>query len=632
MDYRRTLHALKETASRLGQFAQIAAVYGGIFSDAAVGVVFPGWGAKRMQARASFQVVQKMLLAGPLSPYNAAKWNRLSHYWRPWNLNENAVPAIDLEVLAARSRDLYRNNKHARKIVRQIVTKTVGTGMRPQSTAVDEDGKPQNEFRARAQKLWQGVQDQLDYRGGPGYGGQTMAAMARMQLKTVILNGHCLTAKRPLARSEQKRRNLTIPLLLQPIDPARLDTQLLQTEDNRRILRGVEFNADGTRGAYWIFPYHPADPLWFGTRMEAKRVPAAEIIHTYDSDDVDQVTGVSWFCAALDAVKDTGDYEYNELKSAAMSACVALMVTRPQGVQKMGLATPTEDTDVDDNGNSISRMQPGMFFDKGVGGDLKGFDPLRPADGAEAFIKHLLNTTAGSLPGIKGTTLTGDYRGSSFASERSADNEIWPEIEVVQQFWGDEFYQPIYEAVVVMGVLSGYFDDVISPQQFAAQRENLLRCSWQGPVIRSINPVDDANAASLRIRNASSSPQIEAGLIGRNWHDILRDLKEFVDYVNTLGLDPTIARQIVLQSIGIGSDVDKLPSTQPDAAAEPPTAGAGKNPGLNQGPKKPAKARGLIADGDDSDEEGEEEPVGEFPRTNGHGTNGHGLAVAGARF
>lgn len=637
--------SLRNTLSRTLSVARTAAVYAGILSDSAIAVAFPGWGQKRLAARASFQAVQKLLLAGPLSPYNAAKWNRLSQYWRPWNLNENAVPSIDLEVMSARARDLYRNNKHARKIVRQILAKTIGTGMLPHPKAKKSDGTPDEKFRERAKSLWENVQGQLDYRGKPGYGGQTLSALARMQLKTCVLTGHCLTRKRPITRSEQTKQGLAIPLVIQPIDPSRLDAAMTQTEGGNRILRGIEFDAKGRRVCYWLFPYHPADPFWFGTKMEPMAVDAREIIHTYDSEDPDQVSGVSWFCAALENTKDLGDLEYNELKASAMAACVALMIKRPQGVQKMGLQTPVGDTDVDDNGNAISRMQPGMFFDVGIDGKLEGFNPLRPAEGTEVFLKHLLNTLSGAIPGVKGSSLTGDYRGSSFASERSADNEVWPEIEIVQQWWGEEFYQPIYEAVIVMGVLTGYFDGVITPEQFAARRDQLLPASWHGPVCRSINPVDDANAGGSRVKFLQSSPQREAALVGVNLADNLRNLKEFVGMVQAQKFPPAIEELIIQNALGSGlgasppnkakggggSDGEGESDTSPAGG----TSGGGKKflPGPLSGRLGGRMARRMANTLDElaeEDAEEDEQPIAQFLR-NGHGHTNNQLVETAAR-
>src|SRR6185436_17716977 len=98
------------------------------------------------------------------------------------------------------------------------------------------------------------------------------------------------------------------------------------------------------------------------------------------------------------------------------------------------------------------------------------------------------------------------------SSERSADNDAWPELEEIQDWFACGFYQPIYEEVITAAVTAGLFDDVkgFSTADFAERKRDYLNTHWQGPVPRSINPKDDADAARQRVRNATSSPQIEA--------------------------------------------------------------------------------------------------------------------------
>lgn len=537
--------------------------------DALVAAFSPRAGLERLALRASLDNIHK-LLGGP-GGYDAARLSRLNSF-KP-TLNENAIDSGALDRLEGQARDLWRNNPHARKIVRQIQVKALGKGMRPISQALKGDGKPDFAFRKRANLIWQRFCGQSDSRGLPGKGGQHFGDQAKTALASVIRSGNVLYRMRTLSAAEQKKRGLALPLVLQLIDAGRLDHSLdtFGSDGGRRIFRGVELNTDGTVAAYHVLPAHPSDPMGDYTD-DSTRIPASEMGHVFAADDIDQVVGVSWFAPALTPMRDTGDYTYAELKAAAMSACVVMGIKMPTGAGSPGLAAPTGASLTDNDGNPITRMQPGMVFNLGADGKLEGFNPQRPNTNAAEFIAHLLRSIAAGFPGIKGSSVTGDYRGSSFASERAADNELWPEVEGLQAWWGCSFCQPIYEQVVTTAVLLGEFDDVLSAPDFLARKASYLAAEWQGPVQKSINPVDDEKASESALRNCTSSVQIEGAKKGRNALDILQDVEEYAEQVDGLAIDDEFKRLLKLQSIGAAPQAGGTPPEDPNAGGKEDTS------------------------------------------------------------
>ena len=528
--------------------------------DRLMGYLSPQRAVERLKARSMLDTINS--LVGGQAGYDAGKLSRLTAGLNRQKINENAVPLAQLEMLQSRSWDLYRNNPSAKKIVRQIEAKVIGKGMGLESLATKDDGSPHLEFRKRAKELWQALASGFDYRGLPGKGGQSFNDLAKTALRATILSGNSLNRLRPISQAKQKARNLAIPLVLQLIDAQRLDTRVFDYDGND-VYRGVEINADGVRLAYHILPFHPTDPRNRYSDMTPKRMTVAEINHTFISDDVDQVLGVPWFSAAIDPLRDTGDYQYNELKAAAMGACIVMGIRPASGSSGIGLNVATDGEITDADGNAITHISPGMIVNLGADGVLDGFNPQRPNTNASDFIAHLLRNTATAVPGVKGSTLTGDYRQSSFASERSADNEIWPEIEGVQEWWAGVFYQPIYQEVLLVAILSGWFDGVITLDEFVERRSAFVAAQWQGPVARSINPSDDEEASALAVRNGTSSPQLECAKKGRNWIEITQQIKEYIDHVLALDIPEWAQQQLIMQTIGVASAVDDSSATKP---------------------------------------------------------------------
>lgn len=484
-------------------------------------------------------------LTGGAGGYEAGKTNRLAGRLPGVRQNENAIDRGNIANLRARSWTLYRENGHAKKILRTLESKVVGCNSRPQSQAMARDGKPHVAFRKRAAELWDAISKEIDYQGKPGRGGESMADLMKQAIRSTILGGEVLARFRSAdlhGLDEKLRMRERMPdLRIQLIHAERLDDST--TDD--KTFAGIELDANDRRVAYRIFKRHPSDPRGVD-RSQVTRVPAQQIVHLYMADDVDQFRGVPWFSAALLKTRDVGDYEYNELTAAAMGACVVMSYKPDEGqTGGISLEAPTDDLE-DADGNAQTHMQPGMII---RGGEISGFNPQRPNTGLIGFVQHLLRSVAVSFPGVKGSTLTGDFRGSSFASERSADNDAWPEIECLQNWFHGSFSQPIYEQVVIAGVESGWFDSVenFDETEFINRQRNYLSTQWQGPVARSINPKDDAKAARERIRNGSSSVQREASKLAVDWREVAAEQAEYIEEARRLKLP----EDVIAQALGI---------------------------------------------------------------------------------
>lgn len=519
--------------------------------DRLIAVFAPGLGLKRTQTRATLDQINA--LSGGKGGYDAAKLNRLTKGRRGSSQTENDIPRGQMAVLRNQAWDLYRNNPTARKIVRTLEAKVIGRGLTPNSQA-KKSGEAFTKFRDRARELWEAMDGRIDWRGRPGNGGQCFVDLSKAALRGTMLGGEVLTRFR-VANPEKTKLP---PLRLQHIHACRLDESL----DGDNIFSGIELDKEARRVAYHILDHHPADK---SATIKSRKIKAADIVHLFKQEDIDQIRGTPWFAAAMLTMRDTGDYEHTEMVAANMAACVVMGYRLAPGQEQFG-PTPSNTNDLTDaDGNTITHMQPGMMVNMGAGGELQGFDPGRPNAAIGEFIGHMMRKQAAAVPGVKGSTLTMDYRRSSFASEKSADNDIWPEIEDLQDWFAQNFCQPIYERLVTEAVASGWFDGVVTAEEFSANREQLLKTRWQGPVARSINPTDDAEAAMTRVRNGTSTPQREAALLGRNWQELLIETKEYIDFATVL----EIPQDVISQHLGIEQEDEAKDEADPDAPDEP---------------------------------------------------------------
>jgi lambda family phage portal protein len=520
-----------------------------VIVDNAISFFSPRWAASRMayrndisrlQASAGIHRSMQQMFAGSKGGYEAGKSDRLKGriIGSP---HENDVPRQQIKALRYRTWNLYRNCPQARKIRRTLSAKVIGRGLCPQSQATNKDGTPFTAFRKRARQVFDEFSKESDWRGKPGAGGQNFVTQSKTAFGANLLSGGVLYQFHHLSLNEQRQLGLFVPLQVQLLHVDRLD----ETKNGDNQFFGVETDTQGRVKGYHV--------LKGGAKNteESMFVPVEKMRHLFAEEDIDQFLGASWFGAALLTMDDRRGYEYSELIAAEMASCIVGAYRLASGQSQYGLQTDSSSELTDSNGNRIDRLQPGLLLNLGANGEFQVQGSERPNSNAGEFLSHLIRSEAVSMPGVKTSTLTGDYRNSSFSSERSADNDIWPEIEELQDWFSVGFCQPIYEEVIKAAVLAGHFDQVegFSADDFNARQREYLAANWQGPVSRSINPKDDAAASALRVKNANSTPQIEAAMLGRDVDQILDGVQEFIEkcearslpeefWKNALGIEP----------------------------------------------------------------------------------------------
>ncbi len=537
--------------------------------DSLAGVISPKWGANRaawrlqhsrVNAVASDHQMLRKMMSSRQGGYEAGKTHRLTNRMQG-SAHENDLDRNQINIMKWRSWNLYRNNPQARKICRTLGAKVIGRGLSPQPQASNADGTPFVEFRKRARHIWKEFSKECDFRGKPGRGGQHLITLQKTAFRAVILSGGVFGRFHHLSEKDAKAKGLLVPLQIRLIHADRLD----ETKNGSGNFNGVELDQEGRAKAYWIFKggIQPEG----ATKIESIPVSADKMIHLFAEEDIDQILGSPWFGAALLTMDDRRSYEASELTAAEMASCIVGVYSQSPG-QAGGIGLPNPDSNLDltdKDGNTLTRLQAGMFINTGSSGKVEIVGGNRPNVNAEPFCSHLVRSEAVAMPGVKSSTLTGDYRNSSFSSERSADNDVWPEIEELQDWFSIGFCQPIYEEVISTAVTAGLFKDVegFSAEDFNDRRREYLQTNWQGPVARSINPKDDAAAASMRVKSLNSTPQIEAGMIGRDWRENIDGIAEFIAYC----VEREIPEDIWQQALGI-EQKDEPDSTEPaqDAA------------------------------------------------------------------
>lgn len=405
--------------------------------------------------------------------YEGAKTGRRTEGWATTGTSANAEIQTSLAKLRERSRDLIRNNPHASKAVAVLTANSIGTGIIPQAKTGNELLNRQiNDLFS----IWQeeaDADDQLEF-----YGLQKMIA------RTVFESGEALVRFR---RRLPQDGMLSVPMQIQVLEADYLD--LLKNQDlgnGNFILQGVEFNALGTRVAYWLFPNHPGEVMPFFTKgFVSKRIPASEVLHIYEKQRPGQVRGVPWRAASIMlAMRDLADYAEAELVRKKIESCFAAFVTQPEGAD--GPVLGPSSTDV--NQNRIEAFEPGMVEYLKPGEEVNFGNPQGSGAGAAEYERQRLHDVAAGW-GITYEQMTGDLSQVNYSSFKAGHNEFRA---LVEDFRWNTFIPMLCVPVWKRFILDAFLDEKIGEANYSAK--------WTPPKFQSIDATKDAEAALAKVR------------------------------------------------------------------------------------------------------------------------------------
>jgi lambda family phage portal protein len=465
--------------------------------DRAIGLLGPRLAYRRGIARAALDAARV---------YDGATVGRRTDGWRTPRSSADAEIARYLPLLRNRSRDLNRNNPHARKAKSVLVSNIVGTGIWPRSRSAEANA---------LFKEWAKVCDadgQLDFAG-----------VQRLIVGEMVEAGDGLIRRR-LRRPED---GLPVPLQLQVNEGDLLDESRSQDlGPSGKIVNGVEFNPIGQRRAYWMFADHPGNASFVGGRnLLSRAVPASEIIHLYDKERM-QVRGVPWCSPIIMPVRDLADYGDAERWRKKIEACVVAFVLG-NGTDDADRLAPTTREDLaitDKDGNPIEQFEPGLIAYSNSGRTVQFNNPTQ-SGGFVDYMKIGLHEVAAGYD-MPYELLTGDLAEVNFSSYRAGFNQFKRVIEMKQ--WLSVIpmaLNPIWDWFCEAAFLTGKLSDRFIPVE------------WDPPVFESVQPLDDANADIAIARAGLDSPySIIARRTGRDPEEVLQEWAEFGQLVDRLQL------------------------------------------------------------------------------------------------
>src|SRR5262245_48454259 len=513
--------------------------------ERAIATLSPQWAYRRLAYRSALDIA--MSARG----YTAAESSRRTGDWITPTTSANAEIGRGATKIRSRVHDLVRNNPYASIIPRRLAAKIWGRGIQPRLNI----GEPQDPRRAQARDIWSAFVDNSDPEGQLDFYGQ-----GNLLTRTVFEGGEALVRFIPRPASF----NLPVPLQIEILEGEQLDaTKNEALPTGGLIIQGVEYDANGRRAAYWLFPEHPGDAMAsFAKRLsfQSVRYPASEVLHVFEPLRSKQARGVSIFTPIVIKLKMMDDYDDAEAMRKRIASCFAAFVTRPGGAA----ASPLASTSTKDGaGNRLEKIPPGLIQYLNPGEEIEFSEPPT-AEGYVDYIKSQLRASAAGC-GVTYSMISGDLKDVNFSSTRVGQIDFDEQVDQWQWLMMIPlFCRPVWQRVGQIAAGLGMRNEVDpwSP-------------TWGPPGRRFIDPKNDVEAAREAIRTgtrnlfdviAATGADPEEYLLERNRQDELLDKLGIV-----LDSDPRkVGRTSTAQPATAKPDAAADDASDDDAGADQP--------------------------------------------------------------
>ncbi len=470
--------------------------------DSAIAPFAPRWAADRMAARAHLEASQSA--RDGIRAYDAAAKDRRTQGWNRTASSADGENSQARQALAWAGHDLVRNNKYAAAAVRQLVATIWGDGISVQIT------HPIKRVQQRAQDSWNRWAEGRVDGFGDWYG------HGKLAVREMIVGGEGITLWMPDRVGPNG--------LLVGLEGAQLDTsRSLLLRGGGRIVQGVQFDAQGIRTGYWLYPDHPNDPVRSTDSAQSRFVPAEHVDHLFERLRFRQTRGVSWLGAVAMTLRDVGDIEDAKRLQEKVQACLALIVqpgesqpTSPLGTQQPGAndapGRPLEET-----------MRPGMIARLRPGETASAINPT-PSSNTVDFIRQQMAAVSANM--VPYHLMTGDVSQANYSGLRAAMNGSYALVDD----WQQNEVIPLHCRPAVMRRMQRLVLETGDPRFMQIGMRFAL------PVRRMVDPVKDLMGEIMEIR--SGLKLLSTGLAERgiNADEHMVAVKAMNDTIDSLGL------------------------------------------------------------------------------------------------
>lgn len=453
-------------------------LYNGITNivGGSIGVLFP-------KASARYRFQRKVLHGVNVKGYLSADYAGSNKGWRPTNKTGDGELRGAFEKILGRARWLADNDPYVDGMVQTSVNNIVRDGIKPQAKVRAPDGqlnKPLND------KIELAFADWADETG--------WYEKQQLLYRQKLVDGEAIAL--PVYKPDLLKKGLC-PLYIQVLEAEYIDSFIDgKTVDGLKFRRGIGYDEFNIPKVYYLFEGHPKEMMTFKNFRSTPR-DAEYVFHIFDQRRSSQHRGVCGYNSLIMRMFNLHEYDDYEMEGCKLEN--AFGVFRERDENYVGGEDSTVTT-TDSTGKVSEYIEPGRIENLEVGEHIVTASHNRPGNNYDMFInKNLM--AAGRGVNMSYETFSGDYKGATYSSARTALIEERRSYKVKQGGLNTQLNAPVWKKFLDFSVLAGTLD---LPNYFE-NRIDYQRRTWIAPRWEWVDPVKDAKAAEIKLKMAVTS-------------------------------------------------------------------------------------------------------------------------------
>lgn len=424
---------------------------------------------------------------------------------------------MNLDTLRQRSRDAYMSAPIATAAIKSNRTNCIGEGLMlrsrvdytvlgiTQERAVELEKQIETEWRLWAESTSCDIKGQHNF-----------AELQQIAFLSWLMNGDCFVL--PLY-SKDAEWHMPYQLRLRLIEGDKvsspgeygdyIDIYKKNRENGNRIVNGVEINSLGTVVGYWFcngYRYEPIHKEWARVEAFGEKTGNPNVIHIFDAERCEQYRGVPFLAPVLECIKQLTRYQEAEVMAAVINGLFTVFIKTDSGNDDVDFGGVEDETSVDDNDDNYYELGNGLINYLKEGESIEIADAKRPNSNFDPFVKAFCKYIGAALE-IPVELLLLEFT-ASYSASRGALLQAWKAFRMRRSWFSKDFCQPVYELWFAEAVSKGRIN---APGFFnnPILRKAYTRCTWNGPAAGQLDPVKEAQGASLRIEAGLSTRERE---------------------------------------------------------------------------------------------------------------------------
>ncbi len=496
---------------------------GELLTAKAIGLISPKAAVRFMASRLVLNRSIENLSEGGRSGYQAAQRHGPNQGWNPTTRSsEDSILSADAPYIRARARDLVRNNGYVAGAVQRIVNNVVHKGIKPQIKVVTGKGeKLDREVAQSLEKAWKKWCKRTKFK-----------RHLKLNVRHFIVDGEFFALR--YLRPELTKEKI-VPLWIKGVEADQVDASNSsifsgKKPTNEIIRNGIAYNEHDEPIAYYMYPFHPGDISLMGSSWAAPvRVDAKYVGHLYAPNRSSQHRGVSVVAPVVMSMHDIHELTNSELIAARLMAAFGVFISAPpSGMDPAQMGGNDPDTVKSQLDELTEYVESGRIQILPDGAQVQQVDNNRPGPQFDAISQTTLRQGASGL-GQDYESFSGDYRGSSFSSARSASLETRRGYQVITDLLVDESLDPTFE----MWLLAGRISRTLHPD---TPEEVSVR--WVGSGWPWIDPLKDIKAKTAEIELGVTTRTEVAASQGKDFEEVVEQLAVEQKILKEKGLLP----------------------------------------------------------------------------------------------